>query len=50
MRHRLAFAVLVLWMRPGRSSRNVPTQNSPLMTLSQEVMSAGRTGEIANGE
>lgn len=50
MRHRLAFGMLALRMRLGRSSQNVPTQSSPLMTLPQEVMTSGRTLEIANGE
>jgi hypothetical protein len=50
MRHRLALGKLGLWMRLGRSSQNVPTQSSPLMTLPQEVMTSGRTVEIAHGE
>jgi hypothetical protein len=50
MRHGLALGMLALWMRLGRSSQNVPTQSSPLMTLPQEVMTSGRTVEIANGQ
>jgi hypothetical protein len=50
MRHRLAFGMLALWMRPGRFSQDVPTQSFPLMTLTQEVMTSGRTIEIANGQ
>ena len=50
MRHRLALGMLALWTRLGRSSQNIPTQSSPLMTLPQEVMASGRTVEIANGE
>ncbi len=50
MRQRLGLGMLALWMRLGRSSQNVPTQSSPLMTLPQEVMTSGRTVEIANGQ
>jgi hypothetical protein len=50
MRHGLALGVLALWMRLGRFSQDVPTQNSPPMTLPQEVMASGRTVEIANGQ
>ena len=50
MRHRLSLGMLALWMRLGCSGQNVPTQSSPLMTLPQEVMTSGRTVEIANGE
>jgi hypothetical protein len=42
--------MLALWMQLGRSSQNVPAQICPLMTLPQEVMTSGRTMEIANGE
>ena len=50
MRHRLAGGMLALWMRLGRFSQDVPTQSSPLMILPQEVMTSGRTVEIANGQ
>ncbi len=50
MRHGLALGMLALWMSPGRFSQDVPTQSSPLMTLPQEVMTSGRTVEIANGQ
>jgi hypothetical protein len=50
MRQGLALGMLALWMRLGRFSQDVPTQSSPLMTLSQEVMTSGRTVEIANGQ
>jgi len=50
MRHRLALGMLALWIRLGYSSQDVPTKTSPLMTLPQEVMTSGRTVEIANGE
>ena len=49
MRDGLALGMLALWMRLGRFSQDVPTQSSPLMTLPQEVMTSGRTVEIANG-
>jgi len=50
MRHGLALGLLALWMRLGRSSQDVPMQSYPLMTLPQEVMTSGRTVEIANGQ
>jgi len=50
MRHRLALGMLALWMRLGRFSRDVSTQSSPRMILPQEVMTSGRTVEIANGQ
>jgi len=50
MRHRLALGMLALRMRLDCPSQDVPTQSSPLMTLPQEVMTSGRTVEIANGE
>ena len=50
MRHGLALGMLALWMRLGRFSQDVPTQSSPPMTLPQEVMTSGRTVEIANGQ
>lgn len=50
MRRGLALGMLALWMRLGCSSQDVPTQSSPLMTLPQEVMTSGRTVEIANGQ
>ena len=50
MRQQLALGMLALWMRLGRFSQDVPTQSSPLMTLPQEVMTSGRTVEIANGQ
>lgn len=50
MRHGLALGMLALWMRLGRFGQNVPTQSSPLRTLPQEVMTLGRTVEIANGQ
>jgi hypothetical protein len=46
MRHGLALGMLALWMRLGHSGQDVPTQ----MTLPQEVMTSGRTVEIANGQ
>ncbi len=50
MGHGLALGMLALWMRLGRFSQDVPAQSSPLMTLPQEVMTSGRTVEIANGQ
>jgi hypothetical protein len=50
MRHGLALGILALWMPLGRSSQDVPRQSSPLMTLPQELMTSGRTVEIANGQ
>jgi len=50
MRDGLALGMLALWMRLGRFSQDVPPQSSPLMTLPQEVMTSGRTVEIANGQ
>ena len=50
MTHGLALGMLALWMRLGRFTQDVPTQSSPLMTLQQEVMTSGRTVEIANGQ
>ena len=50
MRHGLALGMLALGMRLGRSSQNVLTPSSPLMTLPQEVMTSERTVEIANGQ
>jgi len=50
MRQGLVLGMLALWMRLGRFSQDVPTQTSPLMTLPREVMTSGRTVEIANGQ
>jgi hypothetical protein len=50
MRHGLALGMLALWMRLDRSSHDVPTQSSRLMTLPKEVMTSGRTIEIPNGQ
>jgi hypothetical protein len=50
MRHRLALGLPALWIRPGFSNQDIPTQICPLMTLPQEVKTSGRTMEIANGE
>ena len=50
MRHGLALGMLALWMRLGRSNQDVQTQSSPLMTSPEEVMTSGRTVEMANGQ